>query len=475
MTPARSHVESQVVWMAALDALCLLIAVVCGITVRLGAESLREYFYDNVYGWVYFAGSIIIANYVVGSYGMEIRVSRFNVFVNWLFSIAVALLVVSVTSYAWLNVYVGRGVLGLALAVYSVLWLALRFLLYQLLFRREYFAYRVAVIGTGPLAESLIAVVQNPLIRPVHHVVAVIDLIDGAPRGSGPSAAGCGTVPVTSSSREGLTDAVRRLAANVVLLAVKDEETLREVYVRLRRLRFEGLGVLSALGAMELYTGRIPLDLIDDQWLWQASGGVGALTVMRFKRIVDLLLVILTLPLTVPLAVLVAAVVKLSAPRDPVFYSQQRVGRFGRAFTMYKFRTMVTGAESKAGPMWSPPGDRRITAAGGFLRRYRLDELAQLVNVLRGDMSLVGPRPERPEIAAELEQQILYYRERENVPPGLTGWAQIRHPYGGSVADSRIKVEYDLYYIQNLSFGLDLRIILRTLRIVLLGMEREMR
>jgi lipopolysaccharide/colanic/teichoic acid biosynthesis glycosyltransferase len=150
-----------------------------------------------------------------------------------------------------------------------------------------------------------------------------------------------------------------------------------------------------------------------------------------------------------------------------------RIGRFGHPFMMLKFRTMVEGAEAD-GPAWSPPDDPRVTRLGRILRKYRLDELPQLVDVLRGDMSLVGPRPERPEMVTELEKKIPFYRERENVLPGITGWAQIQYPYGATAQDAQRKLEYDLYYINNLSFALDLQIILHTFRIVLLGLERSM-
>jgi lipopolysaccharide/colanic/teichoic acid biosynthesis glycosyltransferase len=158
-----------------------------------------------------------------------------------------------------------------------------------------------------------------------------------------------------------------------------------------------------------------------------------------------------------------------------VLYCQERVGRFGRIFRIYKFRTMRVNAEQEQGAVWSPENDSRISWAGRSLRKYRLDELPQLWNVLKGDMSLVGPRPERPEIVEKLEKVVTYYRERENLLPGLTGWAQIRYPYGATIEDARAKLEFDLYYLQNVSAVLDLKIILRTLRIVVFGLEREIR
>jgi lipopolysaccharide/colanic/teichoic acid biosynthesis glycosyltransferase len=158
-----------------------------------------------------------------------------------------------------------------------------------------------------------------------------------------------------------------------------------------------------------------------------------------------------------------------------VIYSQRRVGRFGEVFRIHKFRTMMVSAEREEGAVWSPVDDPRVTPVGRVLRKFRLDEIPQLWNILKGEMSLVGPRPERPELVEKLEKVIPYFRERENIPPGLTGWAQIRYPYGATIEDSRAKLEFDLYYVQNFSITLDLRIILRTIRIVLFGMERDVK
>ena len=207
----------------------------------------------------------------------------------------------------------------------------------------------------------------------------------------------------------------------------------------------------------------------------QTSMVTGAPGITRAKRIMDVLTAAVAGLAVLPFALLIAVLVKITAPLSPVFYCQRRVGRFGKEFPIYKFRTMIDKAEATVGPIWSPANDRRITLIGHVLRRFRLDEIPQLLNVLKGEMSIVGPRPERPEIVTQLEKQITFYRERENVMPGLTGWAQIRYPYGNSVEAARAKLEYDLYYIKNLSLTLDLQIILRTLRIVLFGMERQMR
>ena len=151
----------------------------------------------------------------------------------------------------------------------------------------------------------------------------------------------------------------------------------------------------------------------------------------------------------------------------PIFYSQVRVGRGGTTFDVFKFRTMIRDAEGTGPARWTAPNDPRVTRVGRFLRRTRLDELPQAINVLRGEMSLVGPRPERPEFVEFLERQVPFYRTRLIVKPGVTGWAQVNHPYGDSVEDARAKLEYDLYYIKHRSILFDLRIVLRTVGTVI--------
>jgi len=182
---------------------------------------------------------------------------------------------------------------------------------------------------------------------------------------------------------------------------------------------------------------------------------------------------LLALILLSPVMLLVAVCIKLSRPSAPVLYIQNRVGQFGKVFRIIKFRTMKPDAESESGAIWAEDGDPRITRLGRVLRKTRLDELPQFWNVFKGDMSLVGPRPERPELTKKLEIEIPFFGERYNILPGLTGWAQIRYPYGGSVEDARRKLEYDLYYMRHMSLALDLQIMLSTIRIMLLGKERR--
>lgn len=237
-------------------------------------------------------------------------------------------------------------------------------------------------------------------------------------------------------------------------------------------IKMEGRIVITWADFIESNLRKIPVEHIEVDWFFLHSGYglITSLSLSRVKRLHDLALSVILLILTFPLMLLTAIAVKLDS-RGPVFYSQNRTGLRGRTFRVHKFRSMRTDAEA-GGHKWASANDSRITRVGAFIRKTRLDELPQLVNVFRGEMSLIGPRPERPEFNEDLEKQIPYYNLRHLVRPGLTGWAQILYPYGASVTDSKNKLEYDLFYIKNYSFVLDYLILLRTVKIVFFGQGR---
>ena len=233
-------------------------------------------------------------------------------------------------------------------------------------------------------------------------------------------------------------------------------------------MKLDGVTFDHLASVYESYTGKIAVENLRPSWLIFSSGFKKSAVLAASKRGLDLAAAGIGLTLAAPVMVLVSLAVRMTSP-GPVFYHQQRVGQQGRIFTVHKFRSMRQDAEATTGPVWaSKSGDPRVTPVGRFLRRSRLDELPQLWNVLKGDMSFVGPRPERPEFVAELTRHIPYYGQRHVVRPGVTGWAQVRYTYGASVEDALQKLQYDLFYIKNLSLALDLFIILDTVKTVLL-------
>lgn len=233
-------------------------------------------------------------------------------------------------------------------------------------------------------------------------------------------------------------------------------------------LRLSGIKVEEATAILERISGKIEVDGLYPSWFIFSEGFRSNATFLFARRVVSIAMALLCLLVFLPLVPLIALAIKLTSP-GPVLYRQRRVGRGGKIFTCYKFRTMRQDAEAASGPTWAGNDDPRITSVGRWLRRARLDEIPQLWNVLRGDMGFVGPRPERPEFVEWLSREIPYYHLRHIIRPGITGWAQVCYQYGASLAESKEKLKYDLYYVKNLSLSLDLIIAVRSVKIVLLG------
>jgi exopolysaccharide biosynthesis polyprenyl glycosylphosphotransferase len=231
--------------------------------------------------------------------------------------------------------------------------------------------------------------------------------------------------------------------------------------------RLKGIDILEVPTLCEMLTGRIPIEDIHYGWLLYADG-FNLLTkdhVQKIKRLIDFGLSLLLLIATIPILALTALAIWIEC-REAVLFKQERVGKGGKIFTIWKFRSMRQGAEQN-GPVWAKQNDARLTRVGKLIRLFRIDELPQIWNIFLGEMSLIGPRPERPEFVRDLKSQIPYYDIRHSVRPGITGWAQINDGYGDSTDDARRKLEYDIYYVKNMSLLLDLKIILGTISVVI--------
>ena len=236
----------------------------------------------------------------------------------------------------------------------------------------------------------------------------------------------------------------------------------------LLQCRIEGFQVLDEVGFLEQEVYRVNIDSPPCSFLFSAGGKQHGYLSETKRRILDLILAGVLLILTFPLMLVIALLIKLDSP-GPAFYKQERVGLRGRRFTLLKFRSMRRDAEAAGVPIWAAMGDQRVTRIGRFIRVTRIDELPQLFNVLRGEMSFIGPRPERPYFVEQLSAAIPLYGVRHCVKPGITGWAQVNAPYGASIEDAREKLSYDLYYVKHRDWRLDLAILVRTLQVVVLG------
>lgn len=252
-----------------------------------------------------------------------------------------------------------------------------------------------------------------------------------------------------------------------IIVAMEDRRGRMPVR-ELVRLRVQGVRVEDAHSTLSSLTGRVWLESIQPSWFVFTDGFRRSATTLAIKRSLDLALSIIGLVVCLPVMALVAIAVRLDS-KGPVIYRQKRVGLGGRPFEVLKFRSMRADAEQANGAQWASKDDPRVTRVGRFIRKFRLDELPQFVNVIHGEMSFVGPRPERPVFVEQLRKEISYYDERHSVRPGLTGWAQVEYPYGSTVEDAFRKLEYDLFYLKNMSIFFDCAIVFKTMRTVLTG------
>jgi sugar transferase (PEP-CTERM system associated) len=271
--------------------------------------------------------------------------------------------------------------------------------------------------------------------------------------------------PIFSSALS-IEELAREHRVDEIIVAVREQRDVGLPMDQLLASRIRGIPVLDLAAFCERTRGEVPVDSLKASWLVYGHGFVQGYLRTVIKRDFDIAVSMLLLLITFPIMVLTAIAIKLDS-RGPVFYFQERVGFRGRTFKCPKFRSMTTDAEGDGVARWATKNDSRVTRVGAVIRTCRIDELPQLVSVLRGEMSLVGPRPERPGFVRQLQAQIPFYDIRHSVKPGVTGWAQVRYSYGASVEDARRKHQFDLYYVKNHSLFLDLVVLVETVSVVL--------
>jgi sugar transferase (PEP-CTERM system associated) len=357
------------------------------------------------------------------------------------------------------SLLVGRGVFLLNMVVVTAFTLVSRIALDRLwlVTRPE----RVLVLGGGPLASTVAREIATRQDLKLNLVGVVQE--DRAASSQPESLYGR---PILGHVSE-LEAVVSDHGVARIVVAVEDRRGVLPT-AALVKLRVQGVVVEDAHTAVAALTGRVWLSMVRPSWFVFSDGFYRSRLTTLLKRMFDICFGILGLMVSLPVMAAVAVAIKLDS-RGPVLYRQERVGWKSRSFEVLKFRSMRVDAEAASGAKWASVGDPRVTRLGKYLRKFRLDELPQFWNVVRGDMSFVGPRPERPVFVAELRKAIPYYDERHSVRPGLTGWAQVRYPYGASVEDAYRKLEYDLFYLKNMSVLFDSAIVFYTLRTVLTG------
>jgi sugar transferase (PEP-CTERM system associated) len=446
---------------ACLVASAFLIATV----VRVGASDANVLFhYEQGFLKIFVVCTTLIAcMHYFDLYDSSIVSNRREVASRLVQVFGTACIVLACLYYFYPPLELGRGIFlgGFVLAAIVVVLWRRAFLVYN---SQSQLAARTMVLGAGPLAAPVMHELQSRPelgLRLVSHVLAV-----------GNRQLDCGGGEATSARPETLTcdefeDDIKAHRVNRVIVTMGDRRGTLPVELLLS-LKSRGLVVQDGADFYEAVTGKVPIESLRLSWLLFSPGFHVSRFLVIYKRLASILVSIVGLLLSLPFFPFIALAIKLTSS-GPLFYMQRRVGRDDAIFHCYKFRTMRADAEADIGATWAADNDPRITRVGKFIRKARLDEIPQLWNVLKGEMSLIGPRPERPEFVDWLASEVPLYRLRNTVRPGITGWAQIRYEYGNSVEDAKEKLRYDLFYIKNMSPGLDLLVFLQTIKIILLG------
>ena len=391
-------------------------------------------------------------------YDMQVMKSRASLLIGLLQALGIASIGLALLYYLAPAVSLGRGIAALAVPTIMTFIFVWRLVLdskgFFFLGRPE----RVLVVGTGPAGISLTREICS---RPDLNL-KVLGFLDEKGENIGKSLVNPGIIGGLSQ----LEALVKEKEIDRVVLSLAEQRG-RMPYRELLRLKFAGVTVEDAHTVFENISGRIALEKLSPSWLIFSDGFRKNRFLMAAKRSIDITAALLAITLTLPVMALVAAAILLESGK-PVLFRQKRVGLNGTQFEILKFRSMRQDAE-KGGPSWASDGDNRITRVGGFIRKYRLDELPQFFNILGGTMSLVGPRPEQPYFCELLESSLDFFPQRHTVRPGITGWAQIKYQYGSTMEDAKRKLELDLFYIKHLSMSLDLAVILETVKVIFLG------
>ena len=451
----KHYVPNAVLLLGVFDIILLMLSAEFGWTIRAGQIGmLVEPIHTRLPNLISFAATIEIAMVAVGVYGAEALQSVRFAAVRLVVGISIGVLALSAVFFIVPELSLWRSNLLYAMGIAVGSLIFLRVLLGKTL-GSQAFKRRVVVLGAGARAARLKALAGKP--------------------GSGFVVVGY--VSMSEANRvipEAIArDAIYNLADHVVLLNASEvvlalEERRNALPLKdLVRIKTTGVHVNDTSTFLERETGRVDLDSVNPSWLIFSDGfSSGRMISSAFKRLFDIGASLALLTLALP-AILITAIAIKWESKGPAFYRQRRVGLYGIAFDCIKLRSMRTDAEVAGVAVWAEKDDPRITRVGRIIRKLRIDELPQCWSVLKGEMSFVGPRPERPQFVDDLETKLPYYAERHMVKPGITGWAQINYPYGASIEDSRQKLEYDLYYAKNYSPFLDLLILLQTLRVVL--------
>lgn len=453
----RHYVPKTLVMLGVAELLILFVSIYLGASFNLGANSASRYIgAAGMPLWAQacaFAGAIVLGMTAMGLYHRDQHTRPGAVMLRLVLSFAFGFALMGTMYLVFPQLMLGGTIYATAL-VCSFIGIATCRLICAANDAVEQ-GVRILVLGTGERARQIELMTQE---SPQQGVSIAGYIVTGSDDRHVASSR------VHQLGNQSLRELAEGLDVEEIVVAIDDRRKGLPVDDILE-CKMYGIRILEAADYFERQLGKIRLDTLHPSNVIFADGFTQAVIKLSEKRALDICASAVMLVLALPV-MLATAIAILFESGGPILYRQERVGRRGKTFTLLKFRSMRTDAEAN-GAVWARQNDDRVTRVGQFIRRTRIDELPQLINVLRGDMSFVGPRPERPEFVAELAQAIPYYELRHYVKPGITGWAQILYPYGASISDAREKLQYDLYYLKNYSIFLDVNILLQTMQVIL--------
>jgi sugar transferase (PEP-CTERM system associated) len=443
------------------DAAIIYGSIILALYLRLGVEGSR-YQLNERNGWL----KILLATavcalilYFYDLYDYTVMTNRRELMLRLVQALGIAWALLALVFYFVPPLLLGRGVSVISVPLVLILLLSWRFLIHYLTGHPE-IGEKILVVGTGQAARDTAEAVLERRDAGYRIVGFVTE------NGIKPQTK-IGETTVIGTTLE-LDRIVKNEKIDRIVIAVRERRGTFPTETLLKMSLAGNVNIEECTSFFERVTGQVHVDMLRPSWLIFAGRPKDTHLKWAFREFTHRGLALIGLVLSLPIALLTAVLIKLES-KGAVLYRQERVGKNGRLIKVIKFRSMRTDAEKGGVPVWAIAGDDRVTRVGRVIRKIRVDEIPQFWNILKGEMSFVGPRPERPHFVAQLAEEIPFYEHRHLVAPGLTGWAQIKYPYGASVADARQKLQYDLYYIKNQSLALDLVIVFETIKTVLFG------
>ena len=459
----RHYIPKTLLILGAAEALIFLVSVYIGVTLHVAHVGPNTGASTGVFDGPMFPKAMVFALVMLaimmamGLYQRDLREGPGSLLIRLSLSFAVGVAVMFAVSKSYPELFVGGGAFTIALAASFLGIASCRFLCMPRTDTR--LRHRVLVLGVGNRAKKISRMRR----KSDQHGVTIAGFVD---LGIGPRVVDAHNVWTVRTS---LLELAERHGVDEIVVALDDRRNKLPVD-QILECKMRGIQVMDEATFFERQLGKIRLDSLHPSNVIFSDGFSQALLKPGSKRLFDiavsLALTLLAAPIMLAAAV---AILVEGGGKGPIFYSQERVGRNGRVFRVFKFRSMRVDAERNGVAQWARQNDDRVTNVGRIIRKTRIDELPQLLNVLLGDMSFVGPRPERPQFVSDLSRDLPYYSLRHHVKPGITGWAQICYPYGASLDDTREKLQYDLYYLKNYSLFLDMTIIVQTIQVILWG------